>query len=233
MQAGCGLTCESPRPRTPKSGERGLVTSALPNQSLLDRRTRQRRVGLVDPNKRPIGALQDDVEHRVVHGSADVCSLQVGGDDGTLALFHRLDDRAEAEDVVHDVFMSLWAHRHCREIADIDRYLAVAVKYAVLSRLRNRRKRSSILQGLGISMNAASQSEERLDQKLLLERLQGEVERLPDRCRLIFRYSREEGLPVRDIAEILNLSPRTVEHQLSKALRRLRFALRSFMSVFF
>lgn len=147
--------------------------------------------------------------------------------------FHRLDDRAEAEDVVHDVFMSLWAHRHCREIADIDRYLAVAVKYAVLSRLRNRRKRSSILQGLGISMTAASQPEERLDQKLLLERLQGEVERLPERCQLIFRYSREEGMPVRDIAEILNLSPRTVEHQLSKALRRLRFALRSFMSIFF
>lgn len=147
--------------------------------------------------------------------------------------FHRLDDRAEAEDVVHDVFMSLWAHRHCREIADIDRYLAVAVKYAVLSRLRNRSKRSSILQGLGIAMNAASQCEERLDQKLLLERLQGEVERLPDRCRLIFRYSREEGMPVRDIAEILNLSPRTVEHQLSKALRRLRFALRSFMTIFF
>lgn len=147
--------------------------------------------------------------------------------------FHRLDDRAEAEDVVHDVFMSLWAHRHCREIADINRYLAVAVKYAVLSRLRNRRKRSSILQGLGISMTAASQPEERLDQKLLLERLQGEVERLPDRCRLIFRYSREEGMPVRDIAEILNLSPRTVEHQLSKALRRLRFALRSFMTFFF
>ncbi len=147
--------------------------------------------------------------------------------------FQRLDDRAEAEDVVHDVFMSLWAHRHCREIADIDRYLAVAVKYAVLSRLRNRHKRSSILQALGISMNAASQSEERLDQKLLLERLQGEVERLPDRCRLIFRYSREDGMPIRDIAEILNLSPRTVEHQLSKALRRLRFALRSFMSFFF
>ncbi len=147
--------------------------------------------------------------------------------------FHRLEDRAEAEDVVHDVFMSLWAHRHCREIADIDRYLAVAVKYAVLSRMRNRRRRSSILQGLGMPLSASSQGEERLDQKLLLERLQGEVERLPDRCRLIFRYSREEGLPVRDIAEILNLSPRTVEHQLSKALRRLRFALRSFMSVFF
>ena len=37
-------------------------------------------------------------------------------------------------------------------------------------------------------------------------------------------------MPVRDIAEVLHISPRTVEHQLSKALRRLRFAMRSFLT---
>jgi RNA polymerase sigma-70 factor (ECF subfamily) len=47
--------------------------------------------------------------------------------------YHRLEDRAEAEDVVHDVFISLWTHRHRQEIIDIDKYLAVAVKYAELS----------------------------------------------------------------------------------------------------
>lgn len=146
--------------------------------------------------------------------------------------FHRLADRAEAEDVVHDVFMSLWAHRHRQEISDIDRYLAVAVKYAVLARIRNQRKRTVLLQGLGLPLSLSNDGIEKLDQKLLLERLQGEVERLPDRCRLIFKYSREAGMPVREIAEMLQISPRTVEHQLSKALRRLRFAMRSFLSVF-
>ncbi len=146
--------------------------------------------------------------------------------------YHRLVDRSEAEDVVHDVFLSLWTHRHRQEIIDIEKYLAVAVKYAVLARIRNRRKRSVLLQGLIFSNNASNDQQDRLDQKLLLERLAGEVERLPDRCRLIFKYSREQGMPVRDIAEALHISPRTVEHQLSKALRRLRFAMRSFLTVF-
>jgi RNA polymerase sigma-70 factor (family 1) len=146
--------------------------------------------------------------------------------------FHRLADRAEAEDVVHDVFMSLWTHRHLKDISDLDRYLAVAVKYAVLARIRNQRKRSLLLQGFGLPAPSSNDGSEKLDQKLLIERLQGEVERLPDRCRLIFKYSREAGMPVREIAEVLHISPRTVEHQLSKALRRLRFAMRSFLSIF-
>jgi len=145
---------------------------------------------------------------------------------------HRLEDRAEAEDVVHDVFISLWTHRHRQEIMELDKYLAVAVKYAVLARIRNRRKRSVLLQGLIFSSNTTTDQEDRLDQKLLLERLAGEVERLPDRCRLIFKYSREQGMPVRDIAEALHISTRTGEHQLSKALRRLRFAMRSFLTLF-
>jgi len=146
--------------------------------------------------------------------------------------YHRLGNRAEAEDVVHDVFMSLWAHRDRQEIVDIDRYLAVAVKFAVLARIRNHRKRSMLLQTLGLPSITTTEGEDRLDQKLLLERLHVEVERLPDRCRLIFKYSRDSGMPVREIAEVLDISPRTVEHQLSKALRRLRFAMRSFLSIF-
>lgn len=147
--------------------------------------------------------------------------------------YHRLEDRAEAEDVVHDVFISLWTHRHRQEIIDIEKYVAVAVKYAVLAKIRNRRKRSVLLKGLVFSSKTINDQQDRLDQKLLLERLAGEVERLPDRCRLIFKYSREQGMPVRDIAEALHISPRTVEHQLSKALRRLRFAMRSFLTFFF
>lgn len=146
--------------------------------------------------------------------------------------YRRLEDRAEAEDVVHDVFISLWTHRHRAEIIDIDKYLAVAVKYAVLARIRNRRKRSLLLKGLNFASNMTHDQQDRLDQKLLLERLAGAVERLPDKCRLIFKYSREQGMPVRDIAETLHISPRTVEHQLSKALRRLRFAMRSFLTLF-
>lgn len=147
--------------------------------------------------------------------------------------FHRLEDRSEAEDVVHDVFLSLWAHRRDQSIEQLEHYLAAATKYAVLARIRNRRKRAALLRGRGApTIGESSTGEERLDQKLLLERLHMEVERLPARCRLIFQCSREQGMPVRDIAAALQISPRTVEHQLSKALRQLRFAMRSLTTFF-
>ena len=55
------------------------------------------------------------------------------------------------------------------------------------------------------------------------------VEHLPVRCRLIFQYSREEGLPVKEIARRLHISPKTVENQLGKAVRQLKLAARSLL----
>lgn len=145
--------------------------------------------------------------------------------------FRRLEDKQEAEDVVHDVFTALWAHRRETAVERLEHYLAAATKYAVLARIRNRNKRRDLLQGMPLpSMGEAA--DERLDQRRLLESLHHAVERLPERCRLVFRYSREGGMPVREIARVLHISPKTVEHQLSKALRELRFVMRGITSLF-
>lgn len=145
--------------------------------------------------------------------------------------YRRLEDKQEAEDVVHDVFTALWAHRRETVVERLEHYLAVATKYAVLVRIRNSNRRRDLLQGMPLPGMAAA-ADERLDQRRLLESLHQAVERLPERCRLVFRYSREVGLPVREIARLLHISPKTVEHQLSKALRELRFVMRGITSLF-
>lgn len=145
--------------------------------------------------------------------------------------FRRLEDKQEAEDVVHDVFTSLWAHRRETVVERLEHYLAAAIKYAVLTRIRNRNRRRDLLQGMPLA-GVGEAADERLDHRRLLESLHHAVDRLPERCRLVFRYSREAGMPVREIARVLHISPKTVEHQLSKALRQLRFVMRGLTSLF-
>jgi RNA polymerase sigma-70 factor (ECF subfamily) len=52
-----------------------------------------------------------------------------------------------------------------------------------------------------------------------------EVDRLPDQCRKVFKLIKEEGFKYKEVAEILNISPRTVETQLVRAMRRLNEAI--------
>jgi RNA polymerase sigma-70 factor (ECF subfamily) len=60
--------------------------------------------------------------------------------------------------------------------------------------------------------------------------VQRAVGRLPERCRLIFRLHREQGLTYPEIAEVLEISPKTVEVQMGRALKALRKALAGFRS---
>jgi RNA polymerase sigma factor (sigma-70 family) len=53
------------------------------------------------------------------------------------------------------------------------------------------------------------------------------IARLPDRCRLIFTLHREQGLTYNEVAEVLRISPRTVEVQIGRALKALRKGLAS------
>ena len=66
-------------------------------------------------------------------------------------------------------------------------------------------------------------SEEGLtDENHQLERLDKEIAALPDRCQMIFKLSRFEQMSYSDIANVLKISPKTVENQIGKALKILR-----------
>lgn len=144
--------------------------------------------------------------------------------------FNRLRDTAAAEDIVHDVFAGIWSHRQTQQIDNPENYLAVAVKYAVLNRIKKTiLEREKLAQMAAITPVMENQTETALHFKQILERVHQEVEQLPARCRLIFLYSREAGLPVKEIAKRLHLSPKTVENQLGKAIRQLKVATKSLL----
>ena len=145
--------------------------------------------------------------------------------------YNRLNEMQEAEDIVHDVFASLWANRGKTRIESLENYLATATKYTVLAKIK-RKERERIYNSNTLHQAPVFELsiENSLHYKQILEFTKKEVENLPEKCRLIFKYSRNAGMPVKQIAKELNISPKTVENQLNKALKQLKLATKSYFN---
>ena len=129
------------------------------------------------------------------------------------------------EDIVHDVFASLWAHRNHSEISSLQNYLASATKYIVFATIkRKKRERAYLVSHTNILTDPAA--ENAIDHKLLLEFVRKEMDRLPEKCRLVFKYRTENGLSNREVAQRMNTTTKTVENQINKALRHLKDSIK-------
>ena len=148
--------------------------------------------------------------------------------------YNRLKEIPASEDIVHDIFASLWTNRKKSGIDCLENYLATATKYIVLAKIKRKHReriytRSTHQQVLTPDFSI----ETSLHYKRILELVKNEVENLPEKCRLIFKYSRNDGMPIRQIAQELSLSPKTVENQINKALKHLKLATKIYFSLFF
>ncbi len=132
---------------------------------------------------------------------------------------------AAAEEVVQDVFLALWRQRDAMPVGDkIRPYLYRAVHNRALNAVRHERVVRAREAEIPEPSFAPSSDEELLRRET--ERLVREaVERLPERCRLIFILSREQKLTYAQIAEVAGVSIKTVETQMGRALRSLRNSL--------
>jgi RNA polymerase sigma-70 factor (ECF subfamily) len=142
--------------------------------------------------------------------------------------YNRLKEAETAEDIVHDVFAGLWANRGRIRIESLENYLATATKYLVLAKIKRKINERSFAASAGSAPVIEMTVESSVHYKQILELVYQEVETLPEKCRLIFKCSRNDGLTTKQIAGRLHLSPKTVENQLTKALNRLKPLGRTF-----
>lgn len=138
--------------------------------------------------------------------------------------YHHCRDKIIAEEIVQEVFISLWNRRKSLCIDNINAYLATAVRLSVFKQyLRQQRRMQIIKQTAGPVI--AAWDEEKIYTRFLEQQINGIVETLPVQCRLVFKLSRVEGLSIPEVARKIGIAEKTAEAHLTKALKVLRLKL--------
>lgn len=141
-----------------------------------------------------------------------------------------LHDREVVEDLVQGAFCELWEKRDKLKIHDsLNAYLYRAVYNAALNVLKHEKVKLGFIEFVnkhGIKEeNNIEHFFDREEQGYLLEEINRAIDTLPEQCREIFLLSRFGGKKSVDIARSLNISVRTVETQLYRAMKHLRSEL--------
>ncbi|MDQ7948392.1 MAG: RNA polymerase sigma-70 factor [Pedobacter sp.] len=135
--------------------------------------------------------------------------------------YNILRDREACLDILQDIFVWFWENRETWELTSCKGYLLTAVKFKTANYIRNSKNRESIINHLG-SVELDHAKDEPYEVRQLEELIKSIATQLPDRCREIFQMSRYGYLSNKEIATKLNISEKTVENQLTIALKRLR-----------
>lgn len=132
----------------------------------------------------------------------------------------------EAEDIVHNVFLNLWEKReHLNVRESLTPYLQTSVRNASLNHLKQKKVRDSYRSTLLIRLSEADPAGNPSDEMIRQEQadeIKKAINQLPDKCRQIFQMSRFEEMKNQEISDSLEISLRTVENQLYRALKALR-----------
>lgn len=149
------------------------------------------------------------------------------------AAIHRfVGERGMTEDLAQQVFIRFWEKRHQIEISTSPgAYLHRMAVNEALAWLRSKKNQQPEEITHATPFNPQADGEEVFLQHELNEQIHLAIETLPPRCRAVFQLSRFEELSYQEIADRMEISVKTVEHQMGKALRVLREQLQPYLKV--
>jgi RNA polymerase sigma-70 factor (family 1) len=139
-----------------------------------------------------------------------------------------LRSKVLAEEIVSDVFMKIWEKRHqLDKVENLSYYLFTAVKNRCLNHLSAEKNKTDleINDTVFEFKSLYHDPEQRLISAEAIQKIHQSIEELPPRCRLIFKLIKEEGLSYKQVAELLQLSIKTVENQMSLAFKKIGTAI--------
>lgn len=131
-------------------------------------------------------------------------------------------NEAEGHEIVQEVFIKVWEKNNLtQDDPRIKSYLYTAVKNKALNAIRDKKHFSEIdheNQVLDYRLNA----HEQLEYNTLKAQIDFAIGKLPERCKMVFLLRRREGMSQRAIAELMEISEKTVENQMTKAMRMIK-----------
>ncbi|CAM4323935.1 RNA polymerase sigma-70 factor [Zobellia nedashkovskayae] len=148
--------------------------------------------------------------------------------------------KEEAEEIVQEAFIKLWQKRRDLNLQPnkINDYLFIMVKNGCLDHLRKKKRQLSLhgpTQQIEDRINYNALSDDvatSIIAKELTEQIVQAIDLLPPRCKNVFVKSRVEGLNHKEISEKLQISTKTIESHMGKALKHMRFHLQEYLHLF-
>lgn len=142
-----------------------------------------------------------------------------------------VNDPYLAQDIVSEVFIKVWKNRSgLEEIKSIDAYFYVATKRQSLNHIRNIKKKKLVsLDNLDTNIHVESRSPEHiLFSEEFANIINNAIQDLPPKCRLVYSFVKDDGMKYQEVAETLDISIKTVEMHVGKALKRIKIAFEKY-----
>jgi RNA polymerase sigma-70 factor (ECF subfamily) len=145
-----------------------------------------------------------------------------------------VSNKEDAEEIIQDVFIKIWRTENIH--TNINAYIYKITRNACLDYLRKKKLTLNIENNTSqleatVNFNAlADDFASKIIEKELEEVILEAADLLPHKCKNIFLLSRFEGLKHKEISEKLDISTKTIENQMTKALKHMRLYLRDFLS---
>jgi RNA polymerase sigma-70 factor (ECF subfamily) len=139
-----------------------------------------------------------------------------------------LKSKELSEEIVSDVFIKIWQKRQqLDKIENLQFYLFTAVKNRAINKLQEQKKNTAIsIDETHIEIRSIYHDpEQKLISAEMIQDIQAAIQQLPSRCRLIFKLVKEDGLKYKEVAELLHISLKTVENQMSLAFKKIAGAI--------
>jgi RNA polymerase sigma-19 factor, ECF subfamily len=173
----------------------------------------------------PPGGAEEDLIRRIRYGDqTGIEELFQTYYDGLCRFVSKLilsDD--DVEDLVQDIFVHIWINRQSwNPKASLKKYLFKAAHNQSINFLKQKqRKVPTGNDDIFPSVSSFDPAKQAIDNDIL-SIVNKSIEKLPSKCKLVFTLNRQEGLSYSEIAIVLNISEKTVENQIMKALKHLR-----------
>ena len=142
-----------------------------------------------------------------------------------------IQDKDEAEEIVQSAFLSVWEKRESLDIkTSLKSYLYTMVRNTSLNVIKHEKiKQKYVGEALAVNERTHDGVAQSVLSSELEERIHLAMQVLPEQCRLVFKLSRFEELKYSEIAEQLNISIKTVENHMGKALKIMREQLKDYL----
>lgn len=145
-----------------------------------------------------------------------------------------LQDKEEAEEVVQASFITVWEKRNNLTIeTSLKSYLYRMVRNSCLNVIKHEKvKQQHVAHELAVSEVSYESVSQKVQAAELEIRITEAMKTLPEQCRLVFQLSRFEELKYQEIADQLQISVKTVENHMGKALKLMREQLKDYLPLF-